>query len=118
VIRVMAAFIAQSLKYLAAGVLGLLCFGAVFHLLNLLSKRRNRLTPGQVADAIQRHLEGNEGPRDWDYFTSIPIADENLDKIRLRCIEIADAPSSQVSRKEIREIISHLRSLQESLERR
>lgn len=57
----------------------------LFRLLTTLSKRRNRLTAADVADKIERHIEGTEGPFDWDAFISIPISDDQLDEIRLRC---------------------------------
>jgi hypothetical protein len=67
-----------------AGVLAIVPF---FRLLTYISKRRNLLTATDVADIIERHIYGTEGPWDWDEFASVPIADDQLDEIRLNCIE-------------------------------
>jgi hypothetical protein len=68
--------------------LGALLVVPFFRLLTYISKRRNRLTAAEVADKIERHIQGTEGPYDWDDFTSIPIADDRLDEIRVRCCEL------------------------------
>jgi len=102
------------LIYVVLAIAALLFIGLSFRLLNYISGRWNPVTPVQLADAIERHLEGRDaGPWDWGEFTAARIADEHLDKIRIRCIEIGDAASSQKSRQELREIISELRCLEE-----
>lgn len=65
----------------------LLAFGG----LSALSKRQNRRNAEYVAASIERHLRGEEGPWEWDDFTSVPIKDNHLDAIRLRCIELDQA---------------------------
>jgi hypothetical protein len=87
----------------------------LFCMLTFLSKRRNRLTPAQVADAIEKHLEGTDGPYDWDDFTSIPIADDRLDAIRRRCGDFGGAPSSRKDLEELRRIISELRTWKDTV---
>ena len=82
----------------------------LFRLLTLISKRRNRLTPTQVADKIEKHLEGTEGPWDWEHFTSIPINDDSLNAIRLRCIKAEDEPA-QKRTQVLKNIIAELRGL-------
>ncbi len=62
----------------------------LFWALTWISKRINRLISTEVADIIEKHIQGTEGPWDWDEFTSIPIADKQLDRIRLRCIQVGD----------------------------
>ena len=42
--------------------------------------------PEEVATYIERSLEGTGGEWDWDDFTSVPIRDPELEKIRLRCL--------------------------------
>jgi hypothetical protein len=71
-------------------VLGVLL---VFYVLTWITKWRNRLTAEQVEKIIERHLNENQGPWDWDDFTSLPIHDDYLEKIRLRCIELDSVPS-------------------------
>jgi hypothetical protein len=77
------------------GLLLVAAIWATFRVLSLISKRRNRRTPGEVADAIKKHVNGTEGQWDWDHFTSIPIADERLDAIRLQCIDLDLLPREQ-----------------------
>ena len=88
-----------------AAVLLILLF---FRLMTVISKRRNRLTPVQVADKIERHIQGTEGPFDWDHFTSVPISGERLDAIRLRCIELDNRAPEQRDR-ELGKIVEDLR---------
>jgi hypothetical protein len=76
------------MKYLLIGILVAGATGLLFRWLTYVSKRRNRLSYSEVADIIERHIERTEGPWDWDEFTSIPIANDELDAIRLRCIEL------------------------------
>ena len=64
----------------------------LFELLSKVSRSRNRLTDSEVADRIYRHIDGTEGPYDWDRFTSVPIHDRRLDAIRLACIQL-DSPA-------------------------
>ena len=99
------------MKAVSIAIASVVCVLVLFRFLTFLSKRRNRLTPGQVADAIEKHLEGIDGPYDWDDFTSIPIADDHLDAIRLRCTEVGGAPASEGTLKELRDIVAQLRSL-------
>jgi len=33
-------------------------------------------------------MQGTEGPWDCDDFTSVPITDDHLDAIRIRCLEL------------------------------
>ena len=92
-------------------ILGLLLVAPLFRLLTRISKRRNRLTANDVADTIERHIEGTEGPFDWDSFTSIPIADEGLDAIRMRCVELDHpTPVSAENLKELKRIAEQLKS--------
>jgi len=83
-------------------------FLPLFRLLTSLSKRRNRPTPAQVADAIEKHVEGREEPWDWDRFTSVPIANDRLDAIRLRCTQL-DYETPQTRLRELKTIIADLR---------
>jgi|GEM_PF-3218790 len=76
----------------------------VFRTLTQISKRRNRLTAADVADKIEKHLLGAEGEWDWDDFTSIPISNDDLDKIRIQCIE------SENNREELKKIVEQLRN--------
>ncbi len=44
----------------------------------------------EVADIIENFLNGRSGERDWDDFISVPIRDEELNQIRLRCAALPE----------------------------
>lgn len=94
--------------YLIIAIAVLLLIIPIFRLLTFVSKRLNRYTAAQVADKIEKHIQGTEGPWDWDYFTSVPIADDHLDAIRLKCAELDYAPPDKRN-SELRGIVQGLR---------
>jgi hypothetical protein len=49
-----------------------------------------RRTRAEVADFIDAFLSGTGEPWDWDEFCSVPIADPELDAIRVSCISLHD----------------------------
>lgn len=90
----------------------LVCVAAIvpfFALLTWLSKLLNRPTATEVLDAIEKHIQGTEGPWDWDDFTSIPIADDKLDKLRLRCLTL-DHVSREEALQELKKIVADLKN--------
>jgi hypothetical protein len=87
--------------YAAAALFAALAILAFFRLLTVISRRRNRPTAAEVADKIERHIDGTEGPFDWDAFTSSPIWDDRLDEIRRLC--------SDTNVTELRKIVEDLR---------
>lgn len=97
------------MTYIVIGFVAILTVGAFFRLLTGISKRLNRLNSLDVADKIERHIQGTEGPWDWDDFTSLPIADDHLNAIRLRCLELEHAlPEERID--EMRRIVERLRT--------
>jgi hypothetical protein len=89
---------------------GMIAIVPFFRLFTNISKRRNQLTGDDVADFIERHIQGTEGKWDWDEFTSIPIANDGLDRIRERCSELdGPLPISQETEQELRNIVERLR---------
>jgi hypothetical protein len=75
-----------------------------------------RYTKAEVADIIERFLNGGGGGWDWDDFLSIPIADPELDEVRQRCDATRDdgyrnqwCGSAGIA--ELRRIVAELRSL-------
>jgi len=63
----------------------------------------------EVAGFIQNHVRGTEGPHDWDDFTSIPISNERLNAIRLRCVQLDDEhPDERFA--ELKKIVEDLRN--------
>ena len=76
------------MTYVIIGCVAILAILLLFRLLTVISKRRNRLTAAEVADRIEAHIHGTEGPYDWDHFVSVPIAEDSLDAIRLQCSEL------------------------------
>jgi hypothetical protein len=84
-------------------VVGLLAIAPLFRLLKGISKRRNNLSAADVGDRIEKHISRTEGPWDWDDFTSIPIASDELDQIRVQCVE------SEENVEELKRILERLR---------
>ena len=71
----------------AVGGCGALCAVAVaaFKLMTVISRRRHQLTDSEVAQAIEVFLSQAGQPWDWDEFLTRPIADPELDQVRVRC---------------------------------
>lgn len=51
-------------------------------------KKKLKRTKDEVAKIIQDFLDERGGGWDWDDFISIPIEDDYLEKIRLRCADL------------------------------
>ena len=72
-----------------------------------------RYTKAEVADLIERFLDGGGGKWDWDDFLSIPIADPELDEVRQRCDATRDEAYRQwcgpAGLAELRRIVAELR---------
>jgi hypothetical protein len=81
----------------------LLCLVAAFGR----SDKRD-LTPQELAEELERHLVGNEGPYDWDATTSVEITDQRLNRLIPRLIEY-DRLDTAEKRKQFREMIETLR---------
>jgi hypothetical protein len=74
-----------------------------------------RYTKAEVADIIERFLNGGGGEWDWDDFLSIPIADSELDEVRQRCNATRDEDyrtqwCGPAGFAELRRIVAELRS--------
>jgi hypothetical protein len=93
------------LLYIILAIAGLF---AVFRALSILARRRNRLSAREVANTIERHIDGTEGKWDWDYFTSIPLADEHLNAIVRRCADL-DMLLPEHRNPQLRKIVEQLR---------
>jgi hypothetical protein len=100
--------ILQLVKWVICLLLGV---SLLFYILTRITKWKNRLTGEQVGKIIEKHLNQNEGPWDWDDFTSLPIHDDYLDRIRLRCIELDSVPSFDRI-PELKRILDELRQRQ------
>ena len=83
----------------------------VFRMLTFVSKKRNRITPQEFEQIIERHIAGTELPGEWEHFTSIPIADNRLIPFLQRCIDIGGYPLTEWRIKELRDIVADLRKL-------
>jgi hypothetical protein len=70
--------------------------------------RHRTITPQHFADELERHLLGTEGKWDWDYTTSVAIADERLERIR-RGLSKFDGLARTKEQEELRAIIAALR---------
>ena len=69
---------------------------------------KRNVTPQELADELERHLVGSEGPYDWDETTSVQIADERLNRLIPRLIEY-DLLEAAEKREQFREVIEALR---------
>jgi len=49
---------------------------------------RQCMSPSDVADIIERFIEGKGTDWEWDDFISIRIHNSELDKIRIRCSQL------------------------------
>ncbi len=69
---------------------------------------KRKVTPGQFADELERHLLGTEGNWDWDDTTSVAIDDERLERIRWELPKF-DSLAEEKDKDELRAIIATLR---------
>lgn len=81
----------------------LLCLIAAFGRSN-----KRDVTPQELAQELERHLVGNEGPYDWDATTSVEITDQRLNRLIPRLIEY-DRLDTAEKREQFREMIETLR---------
>lgn len=56
-------------------------------------------TSTEVAEIIERFVDGHGGVWDWDDFSSIRISDAKLDEIRIACVQLYERfPSDEQGR--------------------
>lgn len=99
------AYLSHSVMWLVAVPLGIIMLALFVAALPI----KRRVTPDQFADELERHLLGTERKRDWDDTTSVAIADERLDLIRLELAKF-DSLTREKDRDELKAIIARLRS--------
>jgi hypothetical protein len=82
-----------SLVMLVAGMAGMWWDRRVRENMSPSTLPSGRLSRSEVADIIEAFLAGTGGDWDWDDFISFPLADPELDSIRIRCDRLpADFP--------------------------
>jgi hypothetical protein len=69
---------------------------------------KRKVSPEEFAEELEKHLLGTEGKWDWDYITSVALADERLERIRLGLSKF-DLLSRAKNRDEFEAIIAALR---------
>ena len=69
---------------------------------------KRKVSPEEFAEELEKHLLGTEGKWDWDYITSVALADERLERIRLGLSKF-DLLSRTKNRDEFEVIIAALR---------
>lgn len=57
----------------------------LFMVLHYSSRKKNKANPLEIADIIERFINGRGSSWEWDDFISVPIKDPELDKIREHC---------------------------------
>ena len=70
---------------------------------------KRKITPQQFADQLEPHLLGRDGAWGWDDATSVRLADERLEHLRVRLGKF-DNLASEEQREELRQVIAALRS--------
>lgn len=101
---VLVAYFLHSAVWLVVVPLGIIVIAVVVAALPI----KRKVTPGQFADELERHLLGTERRWDWDDTTSVAIADERLEQIRLDLPRF-DSLASEKDKDELRAIIAALR---------
>jgi hypothetical protein len=56
-----------------------------------------KMSAGEVAKHLREYIEGTGGEWDWDDFTTVPIADPQLDDIRRKAAEVTGDDSDEAS---------------------
>jgi hypothetical protein len=69
---------------------------------------KRKVSPERLADELEAHLLGTEGPWDWDDTTSIAIADPRLRRLQASLHKL-DSLLLEEHRDELKEIIAALR---------
>jgi hypothetical protein len=95
---------------LGSGSLPYLSLKWFFYAWSSLSGRseKREVTPQELAEELERHLAGNEGPYDWRATTSVELTDERLNRLIPRLIEYGRLDTAE-KRQQFREIIETLR---------
>jgi hypothetical protein len=81
--------VGKALLFIVAAPLALIA-GLVSTVFGLKAK----LSADEVAKYLRDYIEGTGGEWDWDDFTSVPIADPELDDIRRKAAEVT-APDTE-----------------------
>ena len=69
---------------------------------------KKKITPQQFAEELETHLLGTDGQWGWDDITSVRLADERLEEVRVRLAKF-DILESEELREELRQVIAALR---------
>jgi len=99
------AYVLHSLVWFVVVPIGIIVLALSIAALPL----KRKVTPEQFADELERHLLGTEGPWDWDDTTSVAIADQQLEEVRLRLGANLDSLSEDKDKDELRAIIAALK---------
>jgi hypothetical protein len=97
-------YILHSAMWLILVPLGIIALALIVAVIP--SKRK--VTCGQFADELEKHLLGIEGPWDWDDTTTVAIADERLERLRSSLFKF-DSIERQEDKDELKSIIESLR---------
>lgn len=79
----------------------------------LLPSQGTERTPAEVAGYIYDFIEGIGGDWDWDDFTSVPIADPQLEAIRAEA-EMVQLPITPEGMEKLRELLAQARSINDA----
>ena len=76
-------------------------------------KSSSDLTPRDVETYLQDFLDGGGGDWDWDDFTSIPITDPALERIREEAAFV-ELPLTDEGRATLRQLLEKVRAMQQT----
>ena len=80
---------------------------------SLIFRSRVRLSAADVASHLHNFIDGNGGNYDWDDFTSVPIANQQLDDIRCRAAAV-DLPVTKEGYMTLRVLLAEAERLASS----
>ena len=89
-----------------------------FSVMSVLFRRRNQPDRSRIADTLERFLNGTGSDWEWDDFVALPIQDQKLEAIRVRCLTLdkefppanAGAYCNEEGLNVLREYVRRLRS--------
>jgi len=74
-----------------------------------------RVDAQQMADVIDRFIDGTGGPYEWDDYFGTPYADARIEELRLECLRVQDQYPGKANEYCNAEGVHRLRQIAEAL---
>ena len=84
----------------------------VIPLLNLFGLNKKKATPDYVISYLEKFIAGEDGDRDWDDFSSIPLTDPQLENIRQRACDAGPWTALGMDISVLQQLLEEARALQ------